>query len=100
MKNKISLRIKKTAAFVVAMAVIFTTGFASVKASDDNISYSFKLKAHYANSYSSARYRQTTNTNNKWKVNHAYSSEGRNTIATFWLAKDNSSYTRVSDTIM
>ena len=99
MRNKISLRVKKTAAFVAAMALIFTTGFASVKASDDNVQFNnFKLKAHYANSYTASRYRQTTNTKNNWKVNLAYSSEGNNSIATFWLAKANSNHTRVSAT--
>lgn len=34
-------------------------------ASDDNIPYSFKIKANYANTYSDKEYRQTTNTQNK-----------------------------------
>lgn len=33
-------------------------------ASDDNIPYSFKIKANYANTYSDKEYRQTTNTQN------------------------------------
>ena len=65
---------------------------------DNNYEYAFKLKANYANSYSSARYRQTQNTANKWKVNLKNSTEGAGTKATFWLAKDNDSYTRVSAT--
>lgn len=63
-------------------------------ASDDNIGYSFKLQPHYENSYSGSEYRQTSDSNNKWKVDLAYSSEGTGTIATFWLDK---SGTRVSD---
>ncbi len=98
MRKKAELKIKKAAAFMAAIAFVLTTGFASINASDDNISYSFKLKANYANSYTKSRYHQTSNTKNKWKINHAYSSEGRNTIATFWLAKSNSSHTRVSNT--
>ena len=83
MRKKAELKIKKAAAFMAAIAFVLTTGFASINASDDNISYSFKLKANYANSYTKSRYRQTSNTKNKWKINHAYSSEGRNTIAHF-----------------
>ncbi|MBE2912985.1 DUF2712 domain-containing protein [Anoxybacillus flavithermus] len=64
-------------------------------ATDDNIGFSFELKPNYGNSYSESRYRQTTDPNNKWKVNLTYSSEGVGSIATFWLDK---SGTRVSDT--
>mgnify|MGYP002516455990 CR=1 FL=1 len=42
------------------------------------------------------QYRQTDSVDNPWKVNLAYNSEGNNTIATFWLAKENK--TRVSTT--
>ncbi|MBB3908820.1 DUF2712 domain-containing protein [Anoxybacillus rupiensis] len=63
-------------------------------ASDDNIGFNFELKPNYDNSYSAARYRQTTNPNNKWKVNLTYSSEGVGTVATFWLDKAG---TRVSE---
>nr|WP_241735415.1 DUF2712 domain-containing protein [Anoxybacillus flavithermus] len=45
-------------------------------ATDDNIGFSFELKPNYGNSYSESRYRQTTDPNNKWKVNLTYSSEG------------------------
>lgn len=63
-------------------------------ASNDNIAYNFSLKPEHGNSYSAERYRQTTDTSNKWKVNLSYSSEGKGTVATFWLDK---SGTRVSD---
>ena len=59
-------------------------------ASDDNIPYSFKIKANYANTYSDEEYRQTTNTQNEWKVNMTYSGEGKGTITTYWLAAYNS----------
>lgn len=55
-------------------------------ASDDSIPYSFKIKANYANTYSDKEYRQTTNTQNKWKVDMTYSEEGEGTITTYWLA--------------
>ena len=58
------------------------------KADEDNYYYEFKIKANYENSYSAARYRQTTNTSNKWKVNLLNSTEGNETKTTFWLAKD------------
>lgn len=67
-------------------------------ASDDNIPYSFKIKANYANTYSDEEYRQTTNTQNKWKVDMTYSEEGEGTITTYWLAAYNSNHDKVSDT--
>lgn len=80
MKNK---RIK-------AMAVILSAGMALgmngmlAKASDDNHSFSFTMKSKQANSYNAAaRYRQTSNPNNKWKVNLQNSAEGAGTISIF-----------------
>ncbi|MDD4371969.1 MAG: DUF2712 domain-containing protein [Anaerostipes sp.] len=61
----------------------------SVKASNDSYSYQFTLRPHYANSYSSSRYRQTTDVSNKWKVNLQTSTEGKGTKATFWLSNEN-----------
>ena len=63
-------------------------------ASNDNISYNFSIQPGHANSYSSTEYRQTTNSQNQWKVNLAFSSEGAGTVTTFWLDKAG---TRVSD---
>ena len=62
------------------------------------IPYSLKIKANYANTYSDEEYRQTTNTQNKWKVNMTYSEEGKGTITTYWLAAYNSNHDRVSAT--
>ena len=64
-------------------------------ASDDSIPYSFKIKANYANTYSDKEYRQTTNTQNKWKVDMTYSEEGEGTITTYWLAAYNSNHDKV-----
>jgi hypothetical protein len=58
-----------------------------VFASNDNHSYAFTIKTHYGNTYSPSRYRETTNPQNQWKVNLAYSAEGAGTYITFWLSK-------------
>ena len=69
------------------------------KASNDNYAYEFNIQAHYGNTYSpEARYRQTTDTTNKWKVSLENSTEGTGTKMTFWLAKDNAKKTVVSGT--
>lgn len=84
MKNK---RIK-------AMAIILSAGMALgmngmlAKASDDNHSFSFSMKSSQTNSYNAAaRYRQTSNPNNKWKVKLENNAEGAGTIAIFWIAR-------------
>lgn len=83
----------------VGLAAIMGIGIFTVSnsafASNDNVEFSFKLQPNHGNSYSGSRYRQTSDSTNKWKVNLAYSSEGKGTVATFWLDK---SGTRVSDT--
>lgn len=76
---------------VVGASLFATTQFAS--ASDDNVGYSFTIGPNYSNSYSSARYRETSSNANPWKVKFAYSAEGSGTFTTFWLDK---SGTRVS----
>ena len=86
------------------IAVIAATLFAfmamtgSVFAVENDYGFSFKLKSGYANSYSAKRYRQTTNENNKWKVDMQYNSEGKGCKATYWLAKNNDARTVVSNT--
>ena len=90
--KKIGKKTLKTLALsMVAIGAISTT---TTFASDDNIDYSFSIKSYYDNSYSAERYRQTSNKDNKWKVDLQYSSEGNGTITTFWLDK---SGTRVSE---
>lgn len=84
MLKGLNKRIKK----VIAISVIAIGGITStntVFASNDNIDFVFQLQPNYGNSYSAARYRQTTYNNNPWKVNLQYSSEGNGTLATFWL---------------
>ncbi len=90
---------KKGLAMIATIAAVFVINCTvPIYAANDNIGYSFEIKANYKNSYSSSRYRQTKNTDNKWKVNMTYSGEGKGTVTTYWLAKDNFSRTRVSDT--
>lgn len=81
---------------VVAMLVSMSTIPSFAK--ENNYPYSFRLKAGNGNSYSAAKYRQTTDRNNKWKVNMTFSEEGKGTIATYWLALDDKNKTFASDT--
>nr|WP_309100370.1 DUF2712 domain-containing protein [Fredinandcohnia onubensis] len=93
MKNFAKKFSKVGLAAVMGVGILATANF--TYASNDNIGFSFSLKPYHGNTYTDSRYRQTTNTKNQWKVNYAYSSEGKGTVATFWLDK---SGTRVSDT--
>ncbi|MDY2960369.1 MAG: DUF2712 domain-containing protein [Hornefia sp.] len=76
---KLSIVILSLLTFISASGIVF--------ASNDNYGFTFHLKSKYRNSYSSARYRQTSNEYNKWKVNLKYNSEGNGAIATFWLVR-------------
>ena len=53
-------------------------------AGDDNVAFSFTMKANLAKSYTGDRYRETTRTNNPWKVNMTGSTEGK--LITSWQA--------------
>ena len=79
---------KKYFTVLAAVGAISLSMVIPVHASNDNHEYSFYIGSYQGNGYSDARYRQTTNTNNKWKVNMTYSEEGAGTIATYWLALD------------
>ncbi len=88
---------------IVAVILLFGVSIFSDNlafATDDNIEFSFTVKARHANSYSESRYRQTSSADNPWKVNFAYSEEGKGTITTFWLSEFNGDYyvQQVSDT--
>ncbi len=87
---------KKIAVLGAMTAVVVSTFAFSASASDDNKGFYQILYGNYANSYTGTEYRQTKSSNNPWKVNLAYNSEGDGTIATFWIAKED--YTRVSGT--
>jgi Protein of unknown function (DUF2712) len=86
--------LKLTSALVLTVSLVGVAGH--TYASNDNHGYSFTIKPKHANNYSGERYRQTTNTNNKWKVNLRSSGEGKGTLTTFWLDKSGS---RVSNTV-
>lgn len=90
---------KKRLGIIIGMLIAMNaaTAFAGDVRSDDDHSYSFNIKANYANTYSESRYRQTTNTKNKWKVNMTHSAEGAGTITTYWLALFNSGHDAGSD---
>lgn len=77
-------------------------GINSYAKGDDNIGFSFDIKPYYRNTRvndSQARYRQTTDPNNMWKVGLRTSTEygGKGTITNFWLEDYNE--TNVSDDI-
>ncbi|MGN7312688.1 DUF2712 domain-containing protein [Alkalicoccobacillus gibsonii] len=95
MKKMRKNAIKLTAALVLGVSLFGVAN--STFASDDKHGYSFTIKAAHANNYSGERYRQTKNTNNKWKVALQTSGEGKGTITTFWLDKAGTG--RVSNTV-
>lgn len=68
-------RFGKLIGCLLIVGVLF--GAMNVSASDDNIAYSFSVNAFLGESRSPyGRYRQTTNVNNKWKVNLRSTTEG------------------------
>lgn len=84
---------KRVMASVFGLAVAGTVCSGSlVKATQDNdIGFSFSVSAYQRESYASeSRTRSTTNTKDCWKVDLAYSGEGKGTVTKFWLAKGNS----------
>lgn len=67
-------------------------------ASNDNIWFYFRIGAFGENGRDpNGRYRQTTDTNNPWKVKMTSSEEGSGTITVFWL--ENSSAWNVSNNV-
>lgn len=95
MKNR-KMSFKKAAACLAALGIIGTTAMTS-QAIDDDIPFSLDLKANQEESYTESRYRETTNIQNKWKVNVLVSTEGNGKVATFWLAKDDAGKSGVSN---
>lgn len=93
--------LKHKAAFVAALMAMLIVTAIPVFASDDNIPFRFHLQIGGANSYvsdSAARYRQTTNVSNPWKVKVTEQTGDSDGKATYWLAKKASSnHTQVSD---
>lgn len=89
---------KKRVGLILGMAMLAAMNVFPAFASDDNHGYTYVIKGNHANTYSTSRYRQTTNTSNPWKVNMTYSGEGKGTVTTYWLALYNSAHTLVSGT--
>ena len=93
------LKNKLTIGAVLAL-LIFATAIPAF-ASDDNIGFQFRLQTGGANSYVSdtaARYRQTTNVSNPWKVIVTEQTGDSDGKATYWIAKKASSnHAQVSD---
>lgn len=78
---------KNTLKFVICGILGISIFFPSTisLAGDEQYGYSFTIKANQANSRTEARYRETTNRKNSWKVNMTNSGEGIGTITTYWL---------------
>lgn len=93
--------LKHKATFVATLMVMVIVTAIPVFASDDNIPFKFHLQLNGANSYVSdnaARYRQTTNISNPWKVQVTTQTGDTDNKATYWLAKKaSSSHAQVSD---
>lgn len=90
---------KHNSILFIAAAVMLVIMSIPVFASDDNIPYDFHLQTGGKNSYlssSDARYRQTTNTSNPWKVNMTNIRGDSDGIATYWIAR-NADHVQVSD---
>lgn len=90
---------KKVLVSLLLVACIGTTFATPAFAGDDNIPFSFTMKESGKKSYlSGSRYRETTRKNNPWKVEMTYSSEGKGTVAQYFLASGSSiGRTQLSD---
>ena len=56
---------KKMIMLGLSLTAILGMNTLSAFASDDDIGYSFTIKANYGNTYSDSRYRQTSDSDNK-----------------------------------
>lgn len=81
---------KRRGMVLILCLMVLTTVFSSllVNATDDKIDYSFTIDGWRCNGREEAgRYRQTTHTDNPWKVKMESSKEGDNTYTNYWLEK-------------
>lgn len=70
--------------FVSAFSIVSTAG-------EDNYSYSFTVKAKMAKSYErGSKLRTTGRTDNPWKVDLAYTAEGKGSMNYFFIAQASS----------
>ncbi|OJG97479.1 hypothetical protein RV18_GL000760 [Enterococcus termitis] len=87
-----NMKRKKVKLILILGLLLSVSGvFSSIpaSASNDDWGFGFTIQANQANSRSSARYRETTKTNNQWKVNMQKSGEGGGTITRYWLEVPN-----------
>lgn len=90
---------KRNFVAIITAVVMLVMMSIPVFATDNDIEYKFHLQTGGANSYlspSEARYRQTTNTSNPWKVNMTDIRGDSDGIATYWIAR-NADHVQVSD---
>lgn len=73
---------------ISSFVLVALSGTLVASASNDNIGFKFRIMTYQMNSNTAGRYRQTTNPDNKWKVNLLKSGEGKGTITTFFLEND------------
>ncbi|KZT83378.1 hypothetical protein Nizo1840_1657 [Lactiplantibacillus plantarum] len=92
-----ALKLKMVAACLLSIVTFGAVGANTALASNDNWGFNFIIQTHQANSRSGPLYRQTTNVNNKWKVNMQSSGEGARTVTTYWL--ENAGGTNVSPSL-
>lgn len=90
------LFVRIIATVLLSIGVVGGIGFTQVAlASNDSISFSFKIYSFWQNGKEKeGRYRQTDDINNPWKVRLDKSGEGAGTISEFWL--ENASASNVS----
>lgn len=81
--------------FVIGAMV---TNVAASSIYDDDIPFTGTVKTYWQNTLTEARYRQTLNCNNTWKVNMTYTEEaGGKGVTDFWIEIE-SNGKNVSDT--
>jgi hypothetical protein len=78
---------RSTLAAVLMMSVVLICTIIPTFASNDNHQFEFDLVPGSNEKYAPARYRQTSNSANKWKVNFKKSGEGDGTCTKFRLVK-------------
>lgn len=81
------IRTKRVIAYIVLMFMLITLTVPTVFASDDEISYKFKIYSYNKNGQESkGRYRQTLRPENPWKVQLQKSTK---IVSLFWLEGNN-----------
>ncbi|MFC6202260.1 DUF2712 domain-containing protein [Lactiplantibacillus nangangensis] len=92
-----ALKTKTVSVCLLSILTFGVIGANTAYASNDNWGFRFGIQSNQANSRSGRRYRETTNVNNKWKVNMQRSGEGARTVTTYWL--ENAKGTNVSPSL-